>query len=173
MAKKIIILSGKQFSGKDTVAKFMLEKMHNFKRIGLGDAIKLEYGKQKGLTFEEIEQNKSNYRADLIALGNWGRAQDPDFWLKKIIEQDENVIVPDMRMPHELKVFKENGAISIRVEAPRENRSLRGQLVNENDDTETLLDKITDWDYIIENNGTLEELKEKAYKLADELNNEK
>ena len=70
-------------------------------------------------------------------------------------------------------MVKENGAVAIRVEAPRENRSLRGQLVNENDDTETLLDTVTDWDYIIQNNGTLEELKEKAYKLADELNNEK
>lgn len=170
MTKKIIVLSGKQFSGKDTVAKFLLEKMATFKRIGLGDAIKIEYGKQKGLSFEEIEKNKSHYRADLIALGNWGRAQSPDFWLKKIIEQDENVIVPDLRMPYELKVFKENNAISIRVEAPRENRSLRGTLSNENDDTETLLDSITDWDYIIQNNGTLEELKEKAYKLADELN---
>ena len=68
-----------------------------------------------------------------------------------------------------LKVFKENGAISIRVEAPRENRSLRGQLVSENDETETLLDAITDWNYVIQNDGTLEELKEKAYKLAEEL----
>lgn len=173
MTKKIIILSGKQFSGKDTVAKFLLEKMTNFKRIGLGDAIKLEYGKQKKLTFEEIEKDKHLYRADLIALGNWGRAQDPDYWLKKIIEQNDNVIVPDIRVPHELKVFKANNAISIRVEAPRENRSLRGQLVNENDATETLLDEITDWDYVIQNDGTLEELKEKAYNLANELNNEK
>lgn len=173
MTKKIIILSGKQFSGKDTFAKFLLEKMTNFKRIGLGDAIKLEYGKQKNLTFEEIEKEKHLYRADLIALGNWGRAQDPDYWLKKIIEQDGNVIVPDIRVPHELEVFKIYNAISIRVEAPREKRSLRGQLVSENDATETLLDEITDWDYVIQNDGTLEELKEKAYSLANELNNEK
>ena len=59
MTKKIIILSGKQFSGKDTVAKFLLEFMPDFKRIGLGDAIKLEYGKQKGLTFEEIWKQKT------------------------------------------------------------------------------------------------------------------
>mgnify|MGYP003311019439 CR=1 FL=1 len=45
------------------------------------------YGKEKGLTYEEIEANKAQYRADLIALGNWGRAQDPDYWLKKILEQ--------------------------------------------------------------------------------------
>lgn len=169
MSKKIIVLSGKQFSGKDTFAKFLLEFLTDFKRIGLGDAIKIEYGKQKGLTFEEIEANKSQYRADLIALGDWGRAQDPDYWLKRIIEQDDNVIVPDLRMPHELKVFKEHNAIAIRVEAPRENRSLRGELVKENDPTETLLDSVKDWDFVISNDGTLNELREKAKNLAKKL----
>lgn len=169
MGKKIIVLSGKQFSGKDTVAKFLLEFLPEYKRIGLGDAIKIEYGKQKGLTFEEIEKNKPQYRADLIALGDWGRAQDPDYWLKRIIEQENNVIVPDLRMPHELKIFKEHNAISIRVEAPRENRALRGELVKEDDPTETLLDSITDWDYVVQNNGTLEELREKAFELAKKL----
>ena len=47
MTKKIIVLSGKQFSGKDTVAKFLLEFLPNFKRIGIGDAIKLEYLSRK------------------------------------------------------------------------------------------------------------------------------
>ena len=170
MTKKIIVLSGKQFSGKDTMAKFLLEFMPDFKRIGLGDAIKIEYGKQKGLTFDEIEKNKSQYRADLIALGDWGRAQDPDYWLKRIIQQDDNVIVPDLRMPHELKVFKEHNAISIRVESPRTNRAMRGELVKEDDPTETLLDSVTDWDYVVQNDGTLEDLREKAKSLAQELN---
>ena len=58
MADKIIILSGKQYSGKDTAAKILLQNLTDFKRIGLGDAIKIEYGEQKGLTFEEIEKNK-------------------------------------------------------------------------------------------------------------------
>ncbi len=169
MSKKIIILSGKQFSGKDTVAKFLLEYLTNYKRIGLGDAIKLEYSRRKGLTIEEIETNKSQYRGDLIALGDWGRMQDPDYWLKRIIEQNDNVIVPDIRMPHELEVFKANGATTIRVEAPRDNRAARGVLVKENDPTETLLDNIKEWDFVIQNDGTLEELKVKALEIAKKL----
>ena len=43
MADKIIVISGKQYSGKDTAAKILLENLTNFKRIGLGDAIKIEY----------------------------------------------------------------------------------------------------------------------------------
>ena len=81
MADKIIIFSGKQYSGKDTAAKIMLERLTDYRRCAMGDIIKLTYGKEKGLTYEEIEANKAQYRADLIALGNWGWAQDPDYWL--------------------------------------------------------------------------------------------
>ena len=84
MANKIIIFSGKQYSGKDTAAKIILDKLKNYKRCAMGDIIKYTYGKDKGITYEEIEKNKALYRADLIKLGNWGRAQDPDYWLKKI-----------------------------------------------------------------------------------------
>ena len=76
--KRLIVLSGKQYSGKDTVAKLLLEEFKSFKRIGIGDAIKIMYGKQNGLTYEEIEADKSKYRTGLIELGDWGRKQNPD-----------------------------------------------------------------------------------------------
>lgn len=159
MADKIIIFSGKQYSGKDTAAKIMLEMMPDFKRCAMGDIIKITYGKEKNLTYDEIEKNKPLYRQDLINLGNWGRAQDPDYWLKKILEQDGNIIVTDVRVPHEYEVFKAAGAIKIRVEASRETRAKRGELIGETDITEVGLDNINDWDYIIDNNGDYENLK--------------
>lgn len=169
MAAKIIIFSGKQYSGKDTVAKIMLAEMKDYKRCAMGDIIKLTYGEQKGLTYEEIEKNKPLYRQDLINLGNWGRAQDPDYWLKKIIKQDGNIMVTDVRVPHEYEVFKNAGAITIRVEASRETRASRGKLVGENDITEVGLDNIKDWDYVIENNSDYETLKEKVYAIIQKI----
>ncbi len=169
MADKIIIFSGKQYSGKDTAAKIMLDAMPDFKRCAMGDIIKLTYGNQKGLTYEEIEKNKPLYRQDLINLGNWGRAQDPDYWLKKIIEQDGNIIVTDVRVPHEYEVFKNAGAISVRIEASRETRAARGELVGENDVTETGLDNITGWDFVIENNSDYENLKKQVKKMIKEI----
>lgn len=169
MAAKIIIFSGKQYSGKDTVAKIMLAEMKDYKRCAMGDIIKLTYGEQKGLTYEEIEKNKPLYRQDLINLGNWGRAQDPDYWLKKIIKQDGNIMVTDVRVPHEYEVFKNAGAITIRVEASRETRASRGELVGENDITEVGLDNIKDWDYVIENNSDYETLKEKVYAIIQKI----
>lgn len=170
MANKIIIFSGKQYSGKDTLAKILLENMTEYKRCAMGDIIKLEYGKTHNLTYEEIEQNKSQYRQGLIDLGNWGREQSPDYWLKKIIEQEGCIMVTDVRVPHEYETFKNAGAISIRVECPREIRAQRGALIGESDITEVGLDNITDWDYIVNNDSTYEDLQKKAMDLIKELN---
>ncbi len=165
----IIIFSGKQYSGKDTVAKIMLREMKDFRRCAMGDIIKLTYGREKGLTYEEIEKNKANYRQDLIDLGNWGRAQDPDYWLKKILEQDGNIMVTDVRVPHEYEVFKNAGAIAIRVEASRDNRLKRGQLIGEDDITEVGLDNIKDWDYVIDNNYDYETLEKNVLELINRI----
>lgn len=169
MINKIIIFSGKQYAGKDTAGKIMLDAMPDFRRCAMGDIIKLTYGKQHGLTYEEIEKNKPLYRQGLIDLGNWGRAQDPDYWLKKILEQKENIMVTDVRVPHEYDVFKKAGAISIRVEASRDVRASRGKLVGEDDITEVGLDNVKDWDYVIENNSTYEALKEKVLDVVKSI----
>lgn len=169
MANKIIIFSGKQYSGKDTAAKIMLEKLKDYKRCAMGDIIKLTYGKIHNLTYDEIEANKANYRAGLIELGNWGREQDPDYWLKKILEQDGNIIVTDVRVPHEYEIFKNAGAISIRIEASRETRAQRGELVGENDITEIGLDNIKNWDFIVTNNDNYENLKIQMEKLIHKI----
>lgn len=169
MADKIIIFSGKQYAGKDTAAKIMLDEMPDFRRCAMGDIIKLTYGAQKNLTYEEIEKNKSKYRADLIILGNWGRAQSPDYWLQKIVEQDGNIIVTDVRIPHEYEVFKKAGAMTIRVEATREIRASRGELIGEEDITEVGLDNIKDWDFIIDNNSSYENLKLQVNRIISRI----
>lgn len=169
MADKIIIFSGKQYSGKDTAGKILLETLPDYKRCAMGDIIKYEYGRQHNLTYEEIEANKSKYRAGLIELGNWGRCQSPDYWLDKIINTDGNIIVTDVRVPHEYEKFKSAGAISIRIEASREVRAQRGELIGENDITEVGLDNVTDWDYVITNNSDYDSFKNSVLQVIKNL----
>lgn len=169
MADKIIIFSGKQYSGKDTAGKILLETLPGYKRCAMGDIIKYEYGRQHNLTYEEIEANKSKYRAGLIELGNWGRSQSPDYWLDKIINTDGNIIVTDVRVPHEYEKFKSAGAISIRIEASREVRAQRGELIGENDITEVGLDNVTDWDYVITNNSDYNSFKNSVLQVIKNL----
>ena len=170
MADKIVIFSGKQYSGKDTAARILMDAMPEFKRFAMGDIIKIEYGKTNGITYEEIEANKPKYRQGLIDLGNWGRSQSPDYWIDKIIAQKGCIVVTDVRIKHEYEVFKAAGAISIRVEADRNLREARGgALVGENDVTETDLDNIQDWDYLIDNNSSYEALKEKVLEIVQKI----
>ena len=155
MAKKIIIFSGKQYSVKDTAAKMLMESMPEYKRCAMGDIIK---------------KNKAIYRQGLIDLGNWGRSQSPNYWLKNIIEQEGNIVVTDVRIKHEYNIFKNAGAISIRVEADRDIRESRGgKLVGENDVTEVDLDDIQDWDFLIDNNKDYETLKQEVLKIVEKI----
>lgn len=170
MADNIIIFSGKQYSGKDTAAKILIEAMPSYRRMAMGDIIKIEYARQHSLTYKEIETNKPKYRQGLIDLGNWGRKQSPDFWLDKIISQTGNIVVTDVRIKHEYEVFKSAGAISIRIEADRNIRQARGgTLVGEDDITEIDLDNIHDWNYIIDNNTDFETLKENVLKIVEQI----
>lgn len=170
MAEKIITFSGKQYSGKDTAAKILLDEMKDFKRCAMGDIIKIEYGKQHGISYEEIENNKPKYRQGLIDLGNWGRAQSPDYWLEKIIAQEGKIVVTDVRIKHEYEVFKKAGAITIRVEADRDLRETRGgKLIGEDDVTEVDLDDIQDWDFVIDNNKDYETLKTNVLQIISKL----
>ncbi len=163
--KQIIVISGKQYCGKDTLAKIILGKLAGFKRVGIGDAIKIEYAKRKSLTFEEIEKNKHLYRNDLIELGNWGRSKDGEYWLKCLVKMDK-IIVPDVRFEKELNFFKRQGAYCIRVESSVENRAQRGIITNIDDRSETELDNYRNWDLIIENNSNLEALDKKADEIC-------
>jgi phosphomevalonate kinase len=167
--RKIIIISGKQFSGKDSVAAFISKFLPDFKQVALADAIKAEFGKEKKLRISEIERNKPLYRADLIALGNKRRAEDTDYWIKKVIAEEGNIMISDVRLNYELNTFKKYGAVTIRVNSDREQRAKRGLLTNETDLTETELDTIKNWDYIIENNEDLTSLKEKVRKIVQEI----
>ena len=167
---RLIIFSGKQYSGKDTAAKILIDAMPEYKRCAMGDIIKLEYGKRHNLTFEEIEKNKTVYRQGLIDLGNWGRQQSPDYWLEKIIAQEGKIVVTDVRIKHEYEIFKKAGAIAIRVEANRDIREARGgKLIGETDVTEVDLDNIQDWDFVIDNNTDYETLRKNVLKIVERL----
>ena len=164
--KHILVISGKQYSGKDTLAKILLEKLDGYKRIGLGDAIKIEYSIRKKIPLDEIITNKHLYRNDLIELGNWGRSVDDDFWIKNLLGFDK-IIVPDVRVIHEAEFFKNAGAFLIRVESDYANRSKRGIIVNDDDLTETALDNYDGFNITVYNNSDYSNLVKEADKIID------
>lgn len=160
---QLIGISGKQFSGKDTLADLIIahmSKQADFKKIPLARAIKIEYGKQQGLSLDEIEANKAQHRPGLIALGDWGRQQDPDYWLKQVLAEPGRKIISDVRLLREYELLRNQGALMIRLNADQATRQSRGHLMSETDRTETELDHLqtSQWDFVFTNNGSPEEL---------------
>lgn len=154
----LIAISGKQYSGKDFLAALILERLPEFRKIPIAYAIKQAYAEQHGLSLEEIEASKAEHRPGLIAMGDWGRKIDPNYWLKQVLSLPGRKIISDVRLKHEYDVLKDAGAFLLRLNADREIRGQRGRLVDEADPTETQLDGVTAWDAVLTNNGTAEDL---------------
>ena len=77
-----------------------------------------------------------------------------------------NWIITDTRFTNELEAVREQKGITIKVHRP-ERKSNEKQALHT---SEVALDHVTDWDYVIYNNGDLEELQ---YKIIDILIAEK
>ena len=106
----------------------------------------------------------SDYKAKTVAVGT------SEF---DITEKDElpNWIITDTRFPNEMDAVKSKNGLVIKVERTLKLR--KGYDVpNETDlhPSETSLDNYTEWDYVIENNGTLEELRAKVMLILEKEN---
>lgn len=154
----IIGISGKQFSGKDALTKMLLEQLPDFTQVPLALAIKQAYAQENEMTLADIEAHKAFHRPGLIAKGDWGRAQDPDYWIKQVLAIPGKKIISDVRLQREYDLLKDSGAFLIRLEADRDVRWHRGTLVSEDDPTECELDGVKDWDAVLYNNASIEML---------------
>lgn len=84
-----------------------------------------------------------------------------------------NWIITDLRFPNELEAVKKRGGITIRV-----NRSFVTNVLTSKEDihfknqhlSETALEHITDWDYVIENNADINELINKIREVLKKEN---
>lgn len=105
----------------------------------------------------------------------WGteyrRAQDPDYWTKAWSRKIEgfdleniHVLIDDVRFMNELNTIKAHGGLIVKIERP-------GFSGANNHASETSLDDYDDWSYVIVNDGTLEEFKQKVTELKDILTN--
>ncbi|MFN8614511.1 MAG: hypothetical protein U0003_01190 [Vampirovibrionales bacterium] len=163
----LIGLSGKQYAGKDEAASILLRRIPELwhksaQQRPIAATIKAAYAAQQGLSLTELETHKATHRPGLIALGNQGRKNDPDYWLNALLKEAEAfdgvTIISDVRLPHEYQCLRRAGAYCIRVEASRAIRAQRGTLVSEEDPTECGLDSISDWDTVWVNESTPEAL---------------
>ena len=80
------------------------------------------------------------------------------------IKENEKIIITDVRFPNELEAIKKHNGITIRINRGLVERT--GKMIQEPEHiSENALDNYNDWDYVIENNGTIEELIEQVKKI--------
>lgn len=144
--------------GKDTACDFLSEKyggqVHRFSET----LYNILYMTQEILGFDQKKDRKF-----LQYIGtDWAREQDPDVWVRCLFESiesipDENVFISDLRFPNEMERLKEEGFVCVRI--------LRD--VNETSNHASEVGLLNaEFDFVIENNGTLEEFYEKLDTLV-------
>jgi hypothetical protein len=97
---------------------------------------------------------------------------DPDWWalqLKKrfLVSKPDVTLVTDVRFPNEIEVFNNVGdykVITIRVE-----RNVKTDPTIAAHDSETALDNWSSWDYIIDNNLSMNELRQSATLVVNDM----
>jgi hypothetical protein len=179
----IIGIAGNKHSGKDTAGAYFV-KEHGFERVAFAHPMKKSIASLFDIPYSVVERYKDDHRVTVVlgirhAPGEWEPIREmtfrqfhqyygteahrdipeigDDFWVDLVMPADgfydgRNIIVTDVRFTNEAARIHYLGGTIIKVSRPR-------QLVEQDPHrSETIM---TDFDYHIDNNGTVEELYEK------------
>jgi dephospho-CoA kinase len=167
-------LVGKMRSGKDTVAELL--EMKGFVNYKFSSGIKAVYN------LLAYDKKVGKDRKILQGIGQGLRKiVGEDVWIHYTFEhamsgsKDENVLISDCRQPNEAEALLTRGYWLIKVETEESLRIERMRMLGDvftledlNHETETLLESM-DCDFILYNNGTLQDLENKVEKLYNYL----
>ena len=195
---KLIAISGKIGSGKDSLADMLIKELPISKKYWFAYKLKLITKEITACSMDDVmTQDGKNRHCDtfnrtygqiLQELGTevmrnhfdinvWVKSTMLEcqktkhfYWYEKIINRiksntfkgrDYTWIIPDMRFQNEFDAIKQYGGITIRINGdPSGTRSKSTR--NLEHVSETALDNVIDFHFIIENNGTLDDLRQKA-----------
>jgi hypothetical protein len=82
--------------------------------------------------------------------------------LSRELEQWERMLISDLRFPVEAKMVREKGGVLIKV--------VRPTIMVEGDSVDDVMEEWTDWDEVIVNDGTLEDLRGKVIDMFGRRN---
>ena len=137
---EVVVLSGKRFSGKTTLANALVERVREgggVQLLHLSGALKRAYWAQttdaEAAADSERREVKERHRAAMIAFGEEARARDPYHWCRLawrdgVVEGGaRRILVSDARRPVDLDFFRSLGAcVHVRVQCTDAERVRRG-----------------------------------------------
>ena len=160
---KIIALSGKAGSGKDTFYSIAKEVLPNCQRFAFGDYLK-EIAMVCGW-----DGKKNEFGRHLLqSVGTIMRNKDKDFFVKKLHDDLKQstcdvAIITDCRYLNEINSF--NQCTTIRIISNRKSKLNKEQNKH---DSETELNNY-EFDYVITNNGSIEEYKKEVLRCLSNV----
>jgi len=141
---------------------------------------KKEYmGDEWGMTYREFLQYLgTDAMRNGLHSNVWVNSLFADYKPPKMSEyHPSNWIITDLRFPNELEAVKQRNGITIKIEKACKYCKGTGYHKMSCDSilipqhiSETALDHITDWDYILKNNGTIKDLIEKIKIILKDKN---
>lgn len=168
---RYIAISGKKHAGKDSLCE-ALQKVSAIPtvRVGFADALKKECADVCEISVEQLDADKEFYRPFLQWWGMFRRnTKGEDYWVTRALitinsikDYSTLVIISDLRLANELYVMRELSAHCVRISRPE-------QHTEDNHISETALDKVHDWDSIVLNRGTLEDLEKEAREILTKM----
>lgn len=172
---KIILIGGKARVGKDTMADYLVENLDNkdkICRVQVSQYIK--YYAQKYFGWDGREETKPRELLQELGTEVIRNKIDPNFHIDRLVQDIkvlsyfyDTFIVSDIRFPVEIEKVKENYEDVVTIKVIRDNEILTDK--EQAHATETALDNYNDFDFIVDNNGSLEELKEKTLEIIQKI----
>jgi hypothetical protein len=167
---KIIGLGHKARQGKDNVAKFMIMELAKqdiyARQYAFADALRdycrVAYGMKE----------KNSQMLQIVGTDIFRNSIRENFWIdclhyKLEADKPQIAIITDVRFPNELRYVCDNG-FTVRIDRYTDSGGIRLPYRttdrDNNHESETALDDFS-WDYVIENDGSLEDLKMKVKKF--------
>lgn len=200
MTKKVILVSGKLQSGKNTFTDILMEEMKKSISIDYDyfakplknecktvfsnlvdylNKISLENNIPSLYTNEDSWYENKN-EVTRILLQTYGtdifrELVDEDWWAKKlkkkILARDEEVIVvSDVRFKSELRIFEQDNDLKLIKIRIERDNYTRDNNPIHYHISELDLDDYSNWDFILKNNDTLDALKQNTLILLDGIN---
>ena len=173
---KVIGISGKAESGKDTAAGFIIEVFERPRRTAFADDLKLQAleawdterhpyahllplldddGKLR--VADNLKQGNAAFRSFLQDFGQGKRREDPEYWVRRAFARHEArhhgrpMVIPDVRYVNEADEVLARRGILLRIERPsHQNRLTEAQRLHP---SECDLDDYEKFTAILVNNG--------------------
>ena len=172
---KIIGFAGYARVGKDTCADFVKEMFpEEYSRSSFANRLKYECSLMLSMVMDDfpdlrLTEDKIKYRDFLVFWGKYRRKMQSDYWIKNLEDEKSNpvstkTIISDVRYPNEVQWIWKQGGIVILVERP----GIGPANEEEGQSIQTIILE-RHYNYVLLNDGSLEDLKEKIIKLISEI----